>query len=50
MKLLLVNQSRDKVRAAWLERWVKGLSKILAKKGYKTLARRELVVVFVTTF
>jgi len=49
MKILLVNQSRDKVRAAWLERWVKALSKLLVKKGYKKIAKRELVIVFVTS-
>ncbi len=49
MKLLLINQSRDRVAKAWLERWVKGLSRALVKRGYKTLTRRELVVVFVTS-
>jgi probable rRNA maturation factor len=49
MKLLLVNQSRDKVRKAWLERWVKGLSRLLVKQGYKDISRKELVVVFVTS-
>lgn len=49
MKLLLVNQSRDKVRKAWLEKWIKGLSRLLVKRGYKAVARKELVVVFVTS-
>ncbi|MGZ3723676.1 MAG: rRNA maturation RNase YbeY [Bdellovibrionales bacterium] len=49
MKLLLVNQSRDRVQKAWLEKWVKGLSRVLARHGFKGLARRELVVVFVTS-
>jgi len=49
MKLMLINQSRDRVAGAWLERWVKGLSRRLAKRGYKKLQRKELVVVFVTS-
>jgi probable rRNA maturation factor len=49
MKLLFVNQSRDKVSKAWLERWLKGLSRLLVKKGYKSLSRKELVVVFVNS-
>jgi ssRNA-specific RNase YbeY (16S rRNA maturation enzyme) len=49
MKLLLVNQSRDRVQKAWLEKWVKGLSRLLVKRGYKKLSRKELVVVFVTS-
>lgn len=49
MKLLLVNQSRDKVSKAWLEKWVEALSRLLVKRGYKTLRRKELVVVFVTS-
>lgn len=48
MKLLLVNQSRDKVSAEWLKRWLKGLSTRLARKGHKALARKELVVVLVS--
>lgn len=58
MKLLLVNQSRDRMHRAWLERWVKGLTRELVKRrlgaGARTggrgravpLAKRELVVVF----
>jgi probable rRNA maturation factor len=49
MKLLLLNQSRDRVRKKWLENWIKDLARLLGKKGYKALARKELVVVFVTT-
>jgi probable rRNA maturation factor len=49
MKLLLVNQSRDRVEKAWLERWVGALSRLLAKRGFKGLTRKELVVVFVTS-
>lgn len=48
MKVLLVNQARDRVEKAWLERWIKALTRLLAKRGYKGLARKELVVVFVT--
>src|ERR1035437_4298602 len=49
MKLLLVNQSRDKVSKAWLGKWVGALSRLLVKRGYTTLRRKELVVVFVTS-
>lgn len=49
MKILLVNQSRDRVPAAWLARWVKGLAKVLARRGHKALSRKELVLVFVTS-
>lgn len=49
MKLLLVNQSRDRVSAAWLKRWAGGLTRRLVKRGYTTLSRKELVVVFVTS-
>ncbi len=49
MKLLLVNQAHDRVPAAWLKRWLKGLSSRLARRGRKGLARKELVVVFVSS-
>lgn len=49
MKLLLVNQSRDRVPKAWLEKWVRALSRALSRRGFKKLARKELVVVFVTS-
>lgn len=48
MKLLLVNQSRDKVSATWIGEWLKGLSRQLGRRGYK-VGRKELVVVFVTS-
>jgi len=49
MKLLMVNQSRDRVDKAWLERWVRALSRLITKKKLGKLSRRELVVVFVTS-
>jgi probable rRNA maturation factor len=49
MKMLLLNQSRDRVPKAWLERWIKALTRVLVKRGHKTLARKELVIVFVTS-
>lgn len=49
MKLLLLNQSRDRVSRAWLERWVKELARQLARRGHPRLARKELVVVFVNS-
>jgi probable rRNA maturation factor len=49
MKLLLLNQSRDQVPTAWLERWLRELSRQLARRGHRGLARKELVMVFVTS-
>ena len=49
MKLLLVNPAREPLRKAWLERWLKGLSRLLVKRGFKTVGRKELVVVFATS-
>jgi probable rRNA maturation factor len=49
MKLLHVNQSRDKVSPAWLKKWVKGLSRELTKRRHKGIARKELVLVFVNS-
>lgn len=46
MKLLLVNQSGERVSAAWLRRWLAGLSREL--RG-RRLGRRELVLVFVSS-
>ncbi len=43
MKLLYLNQSRDRVPAKWLERWVKALGRLLKIRG------RELVIVFVNS-
>lgn len=47
MKLLLINQSRDRVPRKWLEKWAKEISRALAKRRHSSLARKELVVVFV---
>jgi probable rRNA maturation factor len=49
MKLLYLNQSRDKISPAWLEKWVKALSRELAKRRHKGIARKELVLVFVNS-
>jgi probable rRNA maturation factor len=46
MKLLYVNQSRDKVPESWLRKWVKSIPQLLKKKS---LAKSELVVVLVTS-
>jgi probable rRNA maturation factor len=45
MKLLMVNQARERVSASWLRRWLAGLSREL--RG-RRLGRRELVLVFVS--
>lgn len=47
MRLLLVNQSDDRAPKAWMQRWLKELARQLGRRGYKSLARKELVVVFV---
>lgn len=49
MKLLLVNSSHDRVPEKWLSRWLKGLNAQLSRHGHKGHARRELVLVFVTS-
>lgn len=49
MKLLLLNQSRDKVSPAWVKRWVKALGRELAKRRHRSAPKRELVVVFVNS-
>lgn len=48
MKPLLINQSRDRVSRAWIERWLKGLARILNRRGY-ALSRKEIVMVFVAS-
>lgn len=48
MKLLVLNNSDDRVPRKWLERWVKALNRTLARKGHKSLGKRELVTVFVS--
>lgn len=47
MKPLILNQSRDRVPRAWLERWLNGLSKALKTMRLRSLARHEIVLVFV---
>lgn len=48
MKLLAINQSRDRIARAWLERWVRALGLNLAKrKKSASLKKKELVIVFV---
>jgi probable rRNA maturation factor len=50
MKVLLVNNSGKPVPfEAWLSKWAKSLATLLTKKGFKTLKRKELVVVFVSS-
>ncbi|MGE0528690.1 MAG: rRNA maturation RNase YbeY, partial [Bdellovibrionales bacterium] len=48
MKSLILNPAGERVPRAWLERWLNGLSKRLARKGFKDLQRKELIVVFVS--
>lgn len=55
MKLLFINQTRDRAPEKWLGRWIKSLSQSLSKAELpesvaaraKGLTKRELVVVFV---
>src|SRR5690242_12407872 len=56
MKLLFVNQSRDKVSEAWLRKWVNAIPKALADrklvgrvKTFNKLPKRELGIVLVTS-
>lgn len=49
MKLLLVNNSHDRVPEKWLARWVAALSRELSKRGHKKQSRLELVCAFVTS-
>jgi probable rRNA maturation factor len=56
MKLLFLNQSRDKVSEAWLRKWVRAMPKVLADKKAvgrvklpKTLNKKEIVVVLVSS-
>lgn len=47
MKALILNQSRARVPRAWVERWAAALSRLLARRRHTSLAKKELVVVFV---
>jgi probable rRNA maturation factor len=47
MKLLALNQSRDRVPRAWLEKWIHALSLKLASRGVGLDRTKELVLVFV---
>lgn len=47
MKLMLVNQAKERIPQAWLERWLKDLARSMSTHGFKGLARKELVIVFV---
>ncbi len=47
MKLLFINQSRDRAPEKWLRAWVRGISVLLPKTH--GLAKRELIVVFVNS-
>ncbi|NJL25948.1 MAG: hypothetical protein HC902_12805, partial [Calothrix sp. SM1_5_4] len=47
MRPLLLNQSGERVPRAWLEKWIKGLARELARRGHKGLSRGEIVLVFV---
>ncbi len=48
MKLLFINQSRDRAPEKWLKSWVRALGRELESRA-KGLSRRELVVVFVAS-
>lgn len=47
MKLLALNQSRDRVPRAWLERWVRVLGLTLERRERTSYRAKEVVVVFV---
>lgn len=47
MKLLALNQSRDPMARAWLNKWVRALGRTLVKRHKKSVSDKELVVVFV---
>jgi probable rRNA maturation factor len=49
MKTLVVNQSRDRISVAWVERWMKGLARVLSRRRHAGLSRREIIVVFVNS-
>lgn len=50
MKILLVNNSGKPVPSeVWLGKWAKSLANLLIKKGFKRVAKKELVLVFVTS-
>ncbi len=49
MKLLLVNNSRDRVPEKWLAKWVAALSRELSRRGHKKQGRLELVCAFITS-
>lgn len=48
MKLLFINQSRDRAPEKWLRAWVRGLSRQLARK-HRNLDKKEIVIVFVNS-
>lgn len=47
MKLLALNQSRDRVPRAWLEKWIRVLGAHLERREKKSYRSKELVVLFV---
>lgn len=49
MKALVLNQSRDRISPAWVKKWMQNLSRLLLKQKVKGLARKEIVVVFVSS-
>lgn len=49
MKLLLVNQSRDRAPEKWLGTWVRALSRELTRRKHAPMRKKELVVVLVNS-
>lgn len=49
MKPLVINQSRDRVSVKWLEKWLKGLARLLSRRKHSGLCKKELVIVFVNS-
>ena len=47
MKVLLINQSKERAARQWTAAWLKALANLLARRGHKGLARKEIVVVLV---
>ena len=47
MKLLLINQSKDRAPRQWMQAWLKGLARQLGRRGHKGWASKEVVIVLV---
>lgn len=49
MRVMVINQSRDRVSPKWVTKWLQALTRLLARRRHKGLTRKEIVVVFVTS-